>query len=167
MPTSNVQVFTADLLEHGEMLPVSAARLAMQVTALTVTCSSCHGTDPILRCLRYVSCSPQARLYSLTSRQEELYKRVQYYASTASPRAKDRFVAAANSFRMPYWDWARGESGGPVPDFFTTQMIDIVRPNGQKQELWNPLYSFYFHPLIPADFDSKVRSSKRILISQY
>jgi hypothetical protein len=64
---------------------------------------------------------------------------------------------------MPYWDWARGESGGPVPDFFTMKMVDIVKPSGERYELWNPLYSFYFHPLRSEDFDHKVRQISAVL----
>jgi tyrosinase len=60
---------------------------------------------------------------------------------------------------MPYWDWARGEDAGPVPDFFTTPRIDVTRPDGSHESLWNPLYSYYFHPLIPDDFDAKVQLS--------
>ncbi|KAL5113579.1 hypothetical protein ACEQ8H_008527 [Pleosporales sp. CAS-2024a] len=87
--------------------------------------------------------------------EEQLYKRVQEYADEAHADNWDVYQAAAKSFRMPYWDWALGESGGPVPDFFTHETLDIVRPSGETYQLWNPLYSFYFHPLNPSDFDSK------------
>jgi hypothetical protein len=58
---------------------------------------------------------------------------------------------------MPYWDWARGSDGGSVPDFFLKEKIEVTRPSGEQQTIWNPLYAFYFHPLVPEDFDSKVR----------
>ncbi|KAH4248442.1 hypothetical protein HBI24_137470 [Parastagonospora nodorum] len=87
--------------------------------------------------------------------EEQVYKRVQHYAEEATEDVKERYQAAANSFRLPYWDWALGEGDGPIPDFFTAQMINVTRPNGQQQELWNPLYAFYFHPLVPGDFESK------------
>jgi tyrosinase len=64
---------------------------------------------------------------------------------------------------MPYWDWARGESGETVPSFFTTPTIDITRPNGAKDTIPNPLYSYTFHPLMTSDFDGKVRLNPHCL----
>lgn len=93
--------------------------------------------------------------YFLISCQEQVYKRVQHYAQETTEDVREQYQAAANAFRLPYWDWALGEGDGPIPDFFTAQMINVTRPNGQQQELWNPLYAFYFHPLIPGDFESK------------
>ncbi|KAF1911531.1 hypothetical protein BDU57DRAFT_461208 [Ampelomyces quisqualis] len=90
--------------------------------------------------------------------EEELYKQVKYYADAAPPDQAGRYAAAANSFRMPYWDWARGENAGTVPDFFTTQMINVVHTNGFNETIWNPLYSFYFHPLTPSVFNDKARA---------
>jgi hypothetical protein len=58
---------------------------------------------------------------------------------------------------MPYWDWARGVDNGPVPDFFTTQRIEVTYPDGSKELIWNPLYAFYFHPLTPEGFSEKAR----------
>jgi hypothetical protein len=91
--------------------------------------------------------------------QEELYKHVQTFASTAPSDQAARYETAAQSFRIPYWDWARGEDAGPVPDFFTTPRIDVIRPDGTHDSLWNPLYSYYFHPLIPDDFNGKVKEN--------
>jgi tyrosinase len=68
-----------------------------------------------------------------------------------------RYAAAANSFRMPYWDWAQGEDAGPVPEFFITKKIDVIYPDGMKETIWNPLYAFYFHPINPDGFEKKVR----------
>jgi hypothetical protein len=93
---------------------------------------------------------------SLIVPQEELYKHIKYYADGAPPDQAARYAAAADSFRMPYWDWARGENVGTVPDFFTTQMINVVHTNGFNETIWNPLYSFYFHPLTPEGFNDKV-----------
>lgn len=57
---------------------------------------------------------------------------------------------------MPYWDWARGENAGTVPEFFTTQKITVLHTDGTNESIWNPLYSFYFHPLTPSEFNDKV-----------
>jgi hypothetical protein len=56
---------------------------------------------------------------------------------------------------MPYWDWA--QANGSVPEFFTTEKIDVTHPDGGKMSIWNPLYAFYFHPIAPEDFDKKAR----------
>jgi tyrosinase len=96
--------------------------------------------------------------------QEELYKHVQHFADTAPPDQASRYEAAANSFRMPYWDWARGED--TIPEFFTTQRIDVIRPNGTHESLWNPLYSYYFHPVTSDVFDSKVQDSRNMTIEE-
>jgi tyrosinase len=65
---------------------------------------------------------------------------------------------------MPYWDWARGDD--TVPDFFTTQRIDVTRTDGAHDSLWNPLYSYYFHPVTPDGFDGKVCNSSRMNIEE-
>jgi|TARA_R110002003_G_scaffold206_1_gene15745 tyrosinase len=91
----------------------------------------------------------------LTSYQEQLYKEIQWLAAGASEDRLKQYKTAANEFRMPYWDWAKDVSGG-VPDFFTWEYIGVTRPNGSEAAIWNPLYAYYFHPVIPDDFDSKV-----------
>ncbi|KAH7068549.1 hypothetical protein FB567DRAFT_615332 [Paraphoma chrysanthemicola] len=85
--------------------------------------------------------------------EEQLYKEVHWFAERASEGQLERYRSAANQFRMPYWDWAKGEGG--VPDFFTWEYISVTRPDGTSDNMWNPLYAYYFHPVIPDDFDSK------------
>jgi tyrosinase len=62
---------------------------------------------------------------------------------------KDRHVAAAASFRMPYWDWAAvppfGESVLPT-SVGGSPSVKVKGPNG-NQTIANPLYSFVFKPL--------------------
>ncbi|KAH7379109.1 hypothetical protein DE146DRAFT_761311 [Phaeosphaeria sp. MPI-PUGE-AT-0046c] len=91
----------------------------------------------------------------LTIFEEQLYRSAQYWASTAAADQRDRYTAAARSFRMPYWDWARGEEGGTVPEFFTTEEITVSRPNGSTDSMWNPLYTYHFNPLVPEGFNDK------------
>ncbi|KAH7061712.1 hypothetical protein BKA63DRAFT_573421 [Paraphoma chrysanthemicola] len=85
--------------------------------------------------------------------EEQLYKGVHWFAERAPEDQLERYRSAANEFRMPYWDWAKGDSG--VPDFFTWEYISVTRPDGTSDNIWNPLYTYYFHPVIPDDFDSK------------
>ncbi|KAF2733266.1 Di-copper centre-containing protein [Polyplosphaeria fusca] len=41
-----------------------------------------------------------------------------------------RFGAAADEFRVPFWDWGLGEDAGGVPDSFTTPTINITGFDG-------------------------------------
>ena len=74
----------------------------------------------------------------------------------------DRYAAAAEAFRVPYWDWALGDKGGGVPDFFLTQSIDVVRLNGSEDTIRNPLYSYRFHPVEDGHFQGKVRGLREV-----
>ncbi|KAF2133032.1 tyrosinase [Dothidotthia symphoricarpi CBS 119687] len=87
--------------------------------------------------------------------EQELYKHIQRIALGAPADQRQRYSAAANSFRIPYWDWGLGDKGGPVPDFFMTPAITIVDMDRITKVIRNPLYSYKFHPLVPGDFDSK------------
>ncbi|KAI4915846.1 hypothetical protein J4E90_004292 [Alternaria incomplexa] len=66
----------------------------------------------------------------------------------------ERYLKAANEFRIPYWDWAQGNTIGPVPDFFTAPEIAVTDTDGSLTVVSNPLYSYKFNP-IPAGFDHK------------
>ncbi|RMZ66918.1 tyrosinase [Pyrenophora seminiperda CCB06] len=69
----------------------------------------------------------------------------------------ERYLAAANEFRIPYWDWAQGITTGPIPDMFTTPVITITNTDGVSMSLSNPLYSYQFKP-VPEGFDDKWRN---------
>ncbi|KAH8770537.1 hypothetical protein BGZ57DRAFT_437429 [Hyaloscypha finlandica] len=60
------------------------------------------------------------------------------------------YQAAANNFRIPYWDWA---STPAMPDVVSQQYVQITTPSGVKT-VANPLYQYKFHtfPLNPAYF---------------
>lgn len=81
---------------------------------------------------------------------------MQDYAAEARGSAVERWATAAKSFRMPYWDWAKAD--GAVPEAFMVEKIAVTRPAGYEQTIWNPLYTYYFHPLVPDGFEAKVRA---------
>ena len=62
---------------------------------------------------------------------------------------RDRYSAAASTFRIPYWDWAAAPPSGQsvlpssVGDSATVQ---VDAPNGTTT-IKNPLFSYTFHPL--------------------
>jgi tyrosinase len=73
---------------------------------------------------------------------------------------RDRYLGAAISLRLPYWDWAITPKLGQnsLPDCVTQPTIPIIYPNGRRI-VPNPLYSYNFHPLesgmtyVPVSFD--------------
>lgn len=88
---------------------------------------------------------------------------MQQLAENAPADQIDRYRRAANSFRMPYWDWAQGEQSGAVPEFFMTSTIRVTTPEGRNVEIWNPLYRYDFKPVPKAgQFDGKVRLTHRM-----
>ncbi|KIJ47996.1 hypothetical protein M422DRAFT_66385 [Sphaerobolus stellatus SS14] len=57
---------------------------------------------------------------------------------------KERYIKAAERFRLPYWDWALE---APLPDIVASQAkVECEMPNGQKQVIDNPLYGYKFEP---------------------
>ncbi|KAE8841312.1 hypothetical protein HRS9122_05438 [Pyrenophora teres f. teres] len=78
-------------------------------------------------------------------------------ATQAPADQVERYLAAANEFRIPYWDWAQGITSGPVPDSFTTSMLTVINTDGVSTPISNPLYSYQFKP-IPDGFDDKWRN---------
>jgi tyrosinase len=67
----------------------------------------------------------------------------------------EAFQKAADSFRIPYWDWAikpqDGEHVFPI-QFTGSPSIEVDGPIG-KQNISNPLYSYTFKPLDPSIFE--------------
>ena len=62
---------------------------------------------------------------------------------------RDRYVAAAARFRIPYWDWAApppsGQSVLPL-SVGGSPYVDVNGPSG-LQRISNPLFSYSFKPL--------------------
>ncbi|KAF1359583.1 tyrosinase [Lizonia empirigonia] len=95
------------------------------------------------------------RLY-LALFEQELHAHMQRLAESAPADQVDRYRWAANSFRMPYWDWAEGNQSSNVPDFFMTPTVVVPTPKGRNLEIWNPLYKYDFKPVPSAGaFDGK------------
>lgn len=74
-----------------------------------------------------------------------------------SSEGQDRYVAAAQEFRMPYWDWAivSGRGQGVLPLSVQSETVNVFTPTsgGKLVPMDNPLYSFRFHPLNPTEGD--------------
>jgi tyrosinase len=57
-----------------------------------------------------------------------------------------RYVEAAKTFRMPYWDWAaRVDAQSPTfPTAISSPTISVIDVNGATKQINNPLFSFRF-----------------------
>jgi len=88
-------------------------------------------------------------------RQQVMSNHVHDIALQAPADQLEQYLRAADEFRIPYWDWARGTMTGPVPDFFTTPTLTLTTTDGVSMPFSNPLYSYRFRP-IPDGFDDKV-----------
>ncbi|KAL5412326.1 hypothetical protein PMIN04_009882 [Paraphaeosphaeria minitans] len=84
--------------------------------------------------------------------EQELWKHVKSIAEQAQVD-RERWTAAADSFRIPYWDTARGVADGGIPEFLLSPRWPVVGPNGTLV-IDNPLYWYQLHPLDRKDFSN-------------
>jgi tyrosinase len=82
--------------------------------------------------------------------QQELSKQVHIIASTATTD-KPRWLAAADAFRMPYFDAGLGVAAGELPDFFTNPYIQVTGTSGTNV-IANPLFQYDLPSRIKQDF---------------
>ncbi|KAF1975697.1 Di-copper centre-containing protein, partial [Bimuria novae-zelandiae CBS 107.79] len=82
--------------------------------------------------------------------EQELWSHVRSIADQAQ-QDRDRWSAAADAFRIPYWDTALGDGDGGIPDFLMSPRWPVMGPNG-TQIVDNPLFWYQFHPLVQEDF---------------
>ncbi|KAF3061355.1 Tyrosinase [Daldinia childiae] len=86
--------------------------------------------------------------------EQVLYNIVQFIASFYPPELQDRFQKAADTFRIPYWDWAavppNGVSVLPL-SVGASPIINVTGPNG-VQTISNPLFSYVFRPFNSSTF---------------
>ena len=63
--------------------------------------------------------------------------------------SQSKYVAAASTWRLPYWDWAEPSSAGQntMPSAISnSSFIEVETPTG-SETIPNPLYRYNFHPL--------------------
>jgi tyrosinase len=58
---------------------------------------------------------------------------------------RDRWIAAAERLRAPYWDWA----ANPIPpdELIAMPQVAIIGFDGRTRWVNNPLMGYYFHPI--------------------
>ena len=79
--------------------------------------------------------------------QQIVWNNAQQIAGTYPDSQKANYQAAAQTLRVPYWDWA---SHATLPDVVSQPMININTPVGSKS-IVNPLYNYTFHILFKSD----------------
>ncbi len=55
------------------------------------------------------------------------------------PKYKDKYLAAARTWRLPFWDWAKNPR---MPQFARYKSVSIAIGGEPKVEIANPLYQF-------------------------
>ncbi|KAA6415653.1 MAG: hypothetical protein FRX48_00369 [Lasallia pustulata] len=83
-----------------------------------------------------------------------LWNHAQVIAEWYPAATRSQYQAAAQTFRVPYWDWA---SSAEMPSVVSQPTITITSPQGPKATP-NPLYNYTFHPQ-PSAFDFPPRDS--------
>ena len=63
----------------------------------------------------------------------------------------EQFMAAAQTLRVPYWDWATNSV--PPDEVIQLRTVTITAPDGTRKDVSNPLFQYTFHP-IDASFPS-------------
>jgi len=66
---------------------------------------------------------------------------------------RQRYAAAALSWRAPYWDWAAPPptNQSVLPSSVSNPYVSVITPEGNIT-INNPLYSYRFHPVSAPDF---------------
>lgn len=82
-------------------------------------------------------------LMATDSKKESIWYNAQQIAITYPREKRTQYRAAAQSLRIPYWDWSITPT---MPPEVSQPMIYINTPNGTRN-IQNPLYNYTFRPL--------------------
>ncbi|KAK0671041.1 hypothetical protein QBC41DRAFT_335569 [Cercophora samala] len=85
--------------------------------------------------------------------EQALYTSIQKIANQfPEGTLRTKYVEAAKTFRMPYFDWASQPPSGSsaFPSAFTTPNLQVVDIDGKTKSTANPIYRFVFHPVNPS-----------------
>ena len=72
-------------------------------------------------------------------------------AGSYPPALAQRYSAAIEDFRIPYWDWGLGNTS--LPDFFLNPTMNVTSTDGQPETIPNPFHHYEFPEGTEADFD--------------
>lgn len=77
-----------------------------------------------------------------------IWTHAQKIAASYPEKDRAKYVTAAKTLRIPYWDWA---SNPDIPRSMTTSKINVNTPTGM-QSIDNPLYQYKFDPSVQKGF---------------
>lgn len=89
--------------------------------------------------------------------QQIIWKSAQQIASAYPTSLRTRYQDAAETLRIPYWDWSINAT---MPSLVNQRRININTPKGEER-IRNPLYAYRFHPQ-PSSSDFPLNSSNVI-----
>ncbi|KAF2152857.1 Di-copper centre-containing protein [Myriangium duriaei CBS 260.36] len=71
-----------------------------------------------------------------------VWNKTQTIAQQYPAAVRNNYIAAANTLRVPYWDWSMTAE---IPAIVNTPTVQVNTPTGQKT-IANPLYTYKFGP---------------------
>ena len=87
-------------------------------------------------------CPNNERTPRFDDAQQTLWKHAQQIATTYPVFSRNRYQLAAETLRMPYWDWSINAT---MPTILNEPRVRINAPSGFRS-IRNPLYTYRFHP---------------------
>ena len=78
--------------------------------------------------------------------EQSLFAQVQTVANSFTDSLKAKYVAAAKTFRMPYWDWAArtASTSSAFPSALAMPQVSVIGTDGKPTTINNPLYTYNF-----------------------
>ncbi|KAL1954633.1 hypothetical protein VTO42DRAFT_874 [Malbranchea cinnamomea] len=80
-----------------------------------------------------------------------IWEKAQKIASSYPEAERQKYVSAAKTLRLPFWDWA---SDPEMPECVVTPEIEVNTPSGRRT-IPNPLYSYELNPTVESGFPER------------
>ncbi|KAI3322315.1 common central domain of tyrosinase-domain-containing protein [Xylariaceae sp. AK1471] len=113
---------------------------------------------------------PYLALFEGILQKAMLYVAQQY----TKEEGQDRYVKAAESFRMPYWDWALPDVPAFPSEATSSKTVQVIMPEslrkeytdlkkaGETVEIPNPLYAFKFGADVVSDLKLSIKDGQSV-----
>jgi tyrosinase len=105
----------------------------------------CDGCQPAGYCTHQSTLFPTWHRAYLALFEQALVSNAMTVAKQYTGEDYDRYMAAAEALRIPFWDWAElpAEGENPFPQMFTDEQVFVNSPNG-PMNITNPLGGYQF-----------------------
>ena len=113
----------------------------------------CEGCTPAGYCTHSSTMFPTWHRAYLALYEQALVRNAVAVAEQFTGEDYNRYMAAAQNLRIPFWDWASlpAEGENPFPQMFTDDEVSVNSPNGQMN-IPNPLKGYNFKDTETHDF---------------